>query len=371
MATPTFDMQGVITSIIGQADEVVANESSTAALSIYWTLFFFHVVQAAAEFSQGAACRFADTRFWLRLCLVGGILAGYRPIFVGLAREVQPRMMLSFGTTWIEVWEQENKAITAARQAEAENEELKYGEVGASKTGKDDDSWFAKVARYVGNFILGGLGWLVSIVVGLLITVLILMEGFFALGINMLLLAIGPLCIAFAAHEKTEGIFYSFFKAFFVFGLVYMPILGFACSFGGVVMSRISRMGIDSDAQWGDGSDFAVHFILLVVGPLLTLAVVRAAPALLNSLIGSANLGGGSAGGATAQAANLAATAARGSAGDTPAPDESAKEKDNRGGGGDGGGPRGWAGMPLQTPGAGEGAPSVLPESAAKEVRGE
>ena len=41
--------------------------------------------------------------------------------------------------------------------------------------------------------------------------------------------AVGPICVAFAAHEKTESYFWGFLKAFLFVGLLYMPLLGLAC----------------------------------------------------------------------------------------------------------------------------------------------
>ena len=55
--------------------------------------------------------------------------------------------------------------------------------------------------------LLTGMGWVFVVVAGMVITVFMLMEGFTGLGVNMLLVAVGPLCVAFAAHEKTEAYF--------------------------------------------------------------------------------------------------------------------------------------------------------------------
>jgi hypothetical protein len=255
------------------------------------------MIEGAAELSQTpAACRLFHGRFWLRMTLVAALLAGYRPIVVGTTMSIQPRVMLKFATSWSEVWKEENAALSEMRRAEDENRDVKYTEVATSKAGHDDDSWYAKLGRYILDGVYTGIGWVLSVVAGLLVTILILMEGFFALGVNTLLIAIGPVCVAFAAHPKTEGLFWAFVKGFLVFGLMYMPILGLACSFGGVVMARITKMAVGSDIAYGDGSDMAVHMIMAVVGPLCALAIVRAAPGMLSAVIGAASLGAGAGG---------------------------------------------------------------------------
>jgi hypothetical protein len=371
VANPVFDMAAVVTSVVRQAETFVTGETSKVGLGIYGTIFAFHLVEGAAELSQRAsACRLFAGRFWLRMALVGALLGGYGPIFVGTAMAIQPRVMMSFAASWAEVWVAENQSLQNVRKSESENQDVKYSEVGTSKGGKEDDSWTAKVARYVVDGISTGLGWLLSVIAGLLITVLILMEGFFALGVNMLLLAIGPICVAFAAHEKTEGIFWSFFKAFLVYGLLYMPMLGFACSFGGVIIARITRMAVGSSVAYGDGSDLSVHFMLVIIGPLCALAVVKAAPSILNSLIGAASMGAPGGGGMFAQASGLASAAVQGGrGGGAPLPDVPGADGE---GGPDRWGWKGFGGID-GSGGAGEAGKSgeAVSTSTASEVRGE
>jgi hypothetical protein len=222
----------------------------------------------------------------------------------------QPKFMTAFATRWVEVWVSETEALESIRKAEMENQDVKYAEVGATKAGADDDSWYGTLARYLVDRLLTGVGWAVATLTGLFITLLIVMEGFWALGVNMLLVAVGPICVGFLAHDKTEGLFWAWIKAFLVFGLLYLPMLGLGAAFAGVVMSRMTTMATDAGLVYGDGSDFGVHVVSVVLGPMCAFAVVKAVPGFVSLIVGSSPLGSG-AGGSFAGAVGVGAVAAR------------------------------------------------------------
>ncbi len=122
----------------------------------------------------------------------------------------------------------------------------------------------------------------------------------------MLLVAIGPICIAFGAHEKTEGIAWSFMRAFIVLGLAYMPMLALACRFAGIIMAQMTTMVGKAGLAYGDGSDIVVHFIMVLIGPICAFAVVKAVPGFLSMMLQGGSAGGGA---AFAMAAGAATTA--------------------------------------------------------------
>jgi hypothetical protein len=297
MATSSlsFGIERVVTAVIDYGSDFVANDSIKVGLTIFWLIFFFHVIEGAAEISEDpGSCRLFKRKFWLRIILVVALLGGYRAVVVGTMAAVQPKYMTAFATKWAEVWDQEMKAIETIKTNEADNQDLKYNEVSATKTGPKDDSWGAKVARYIVDGLITAVGWVLACATGGLITIFILMEGFYGLGVNMILLAVGPVCIAFAAHEKTESIFWSYFRAFLVLGLLYMPLLGVACGFAGIIMAHMSTMVVGSGVAYGDGGDILIHLVMVVLGPFCAFAVVRAVPALMSHLLQAVSGGGGS-----------------------------------------------------------------------------
>lgn len=353
MPSAAFGIAHVVDAVV-QSGQAAAGQTCKAGLVIFGLLFTFHLIEGASELVLSpSSCRLWHGKFWLRILLVAGGLAGYQTVVTGTVAKLQPTYMTNFAASWATVWESEISAITAIRKAEAENQDLKGTEVTATKSGKDDDSWYGKLGKYVVDALLTGLGWVLAVVAGLVITVFMLMEGFTGLGMNMLLVAVGPLCVAFAAHEKTESYFWGFLKAFVFIGLMYMPMLGLACGFAGIVMAQMTTMVTGSGIVYGDGSDIGVHFLFVVLGPFCAFAVVRAAPMFLGMVLGSSGGGGGagaalamgamaarhvSGGGAgaavgTAVAAGGAGAAGGGSPATTPAESSSAAASENGPGG--------------------------------------
>jgi hypothetical protein len=143
------------------------------------------------------------------------------------------------------------------------------------------------------------------------------MEGFWALGVNMLLIGIGPLCIACAAHEKSEGMAWSWIRAFVVLGLLYMPMLGLACEFAGVIMAQMTKMVTGSGLVYGDGTDIGVHLVMVLLGPICAFAVVRAVPSFMSMLLqtGAPGAGAGFAAAAMVAQQTLSAVAGGGGSG--------------------------------------------------------
>ncbi len=295
MGSAAFGIGHVVDAIISSGSNAAA-QTTKAGLVIFSLLFLFQLMEGAAELVLSPmSCRLWHGKFWLRILLVAGGLAGYQTVVVGTVAKLQPGFMTNFAGKWADVWESEMKAIEGIKKAEAENQDLKYSEVTATKAGKDDDSWYTKLGKYVLDGMLTGLGWVLAVIAGMVITVYILMEGFTGLGMNMLLVAVGPICVAFAAHEKTESYFWGFLKAFLFVGLMYMPLLGLACEFAGVVMAQMTTMVAGSNLVYGDGTDISVHFLFVLLGPFCAFAVVKAAPMFLGMVLGSTGGGGGAA----------------------------------------------------------------------------
>jgi hypothetical protein len=310
-----FGIDRVVDAVVEYGRDFVASDSIRVGIAIFWVIFFFHVIEGAAEMSEDPrSCRFVKRRFWLRICFVLALLGGYQAVVVSTVASLQHKYIMNFTSKWAEVWVGESDAIEKIKTAEADNQDLRYTEVAATKAGHGDDSLGAKIARFIVDGLITGLGWVLACITGGLIAIFILMEGFYCLGINMVLIAIGPICIAFAAHEKTEAIFWSYFKSFLVLGLLYMPMLGFACGFAGLIMAQMTTMVTSSGVVYGDGSDVGVHLLMVVFGPLCSFAVIRAVPALMSHILQAANGGGGSSFAAGAAAAMMVGRAGGGGA---------------------------------------------------------
>src|SRR5664279_1568378 len=290
MASVSFGLTEVVEAVVASG-QAAAGQATKAGLAIFSVLFAFHLMEGASELALSpTSCRLWHGKFWLRILLVAGGLAGYQTVVTGTVAKLQPIYMTNFAGNWAAEWESETARIAGIKKAEAENEELKGTEVTGTKAGKDDDSWYAKLGKYVVDGLVTAVGWILAMILGLLITVFMLMEGFTGLGLNMLLVAVGPICVAFAAHEKTESYFWGFFKSFIFIGLLYMPILGLACQMAGVVTAHMTSMVTGSGMVYGDGTDIGYHIMYVVLGPLCAFAVLRSAHMFLGAILGA---GGG------------------------------------------------------------------------------
>ena len=356
MEAPNFALREVVAAALERASEIAAGSVTRTAAVIFGIILGLHIAEGAAELATRRSCRFFDPRWWLRLVLVITMLAGYKPIVVGVGMSWVPVQMLAYTTTWAEVWEQEWDAIDAVRKSEEENKKLRKTEMEQqSKATGGGGSWWQPVVSGLWT-VLDGLvsviGLVIAVVVGVGLCLLMLVQAFWVLGLLLLLVAIGPLCIAFALHPATSSIFWAFFRQVLVYEFLYLPFLGIACSIAGVVMGRVSATFAGSGIEYADGTNVAVHLLMAVLGPLCSFAVVKGAPFALQQIFAGGD--GGGAGGSLASAVGERLTGAGKGL---------ATLALGVGGGGDG------AGTPGEAPAAPGGGGS--PEVSASQARGE
>jgi hypothetical protein len=241
----------------------------------------------------------------------------YRLMFEGFARSAMPNYMTSFAGAWVEIWNGELDAKDELEKMHHDNQDVKKAEVTTTRQGEQDQAWLRKAMGWSVDALITALGILLSSLVGMFITVLNLIHGFWVLGTNAVILGIGPLCIAFLAHEATEGILWAWAKAWLVYGLLYLPMLGLGARMAGVVFKGITTMVAGSDMVFSDGPDIAMHFIYALLGLLCALAVVQAIPSFLRHLLVAAVSSHGFE--ATPAAVAATATAATGTSGGSAA----------------------------------------------------
>ena len=307
-SSQTFFMDQVVQDVLDVGALFFEKDITRLAIAVFFFCFFFHLVAGAGELAeQPGSCRFFKPRWWLRIVFCLALLIGYRPMFEGFARTALPTYMTSFAGSWLEVWNGELDAKDELLKMHHDNQDVKQAEVTTTRQGGEDQSWWGKAMSWSVDALISGLGILLSTLAGMFITVLILIQGFWVLGVNVVILGLGPLCIACLAHEATEGIFWTWAKAWLVYGLLYLPMLGLGARIAGVVFKGVTTMVAGSEIVFGDGSDIAMHFIYALLGPLCALAVVQAIPSLFSHLLASAV---GAAGHAAAPAAAAASATA-------------------------------------------------------------
>ena len=210
-----------------------------------------------------------------------------------------PTQMLAYTTAWAEVWDKEWDAIDAVRKSEDENKKLRKTELEQQSKATGGGSWWQPVVTGLWtalDALVSVIGLVISVVVGVGLCLLMLVQAFWVLGLLLLLVAIGPLCIAFALHPATSSIFWAFFRQILVYQFLYLPFLGIACSIAGVVMGRVSATFAGSGIAYADGTNVGVHLLMAVLGPLCSFAVVKGAPHALQQVFGGGDSGGAGAG---------------------------------------------------------------------------
>ncbi len=339
-----FGIDGIVMGILDKGEEF-SGHAVPAAFAILGFIMFIHLVQGGAELAKEARyCRLFDGMFYLRMGMVVMLLIAYQTVFFGMAKRTIPGAMKGFNQSWGTVWVKQQSALEELKTSAVQNQEIKRSEVGATKSGKKDDdaAWYEKTAAWVVDGIVTDFGTLLAGLLAVLLMAFLLMEGFWAMGVATLTMAIGPICVATLAHDKVEGVFWTFIRTCLVYTLFYVPLLHLACSFAGVIMADMTTMRGEAGIVLGDGADIGSHFVMVLLGPLLALSIVRSTNGTLTALAQSFGAGSGSAfAGALgmAQNAGQAATGAMTNSfgGGRERDDGGGKDKAEAGGGGAGG----------------------------------
>jgi hypothetical protein len=305
MDAPNFQLKELVVSALDQASAIATGPVMKMAGVIAGILMALHFAQAGLELSDRRPCRLFDPRWWFTVCLLLTMLGAYNRIVVGWAMANVPKQMLNFTTAWAEVWQEEWKAIDQARQNTDDNRKLRKAELSEQTKSSEAaaGSWWSGAMHFVMQSVWVGLdllvtviGLILSVVIGVGLCLLMLVQAFWVLGQLLLLAAIGPICLAFGLHEATRSFFWSFFRSIFVYEFMYLPFLGVACSIAGVCMARASSTFGGLGIEFGDGTNVAVHLLQVAVGPAIAFTLVKGAPAVLERVFSGGD--GGGAGGA-------------------------------------------------------------------------
>lgn len=326
--TPTFEMDALTREVLQTGVNFIESDVTRFAFGIFYLCFFFHLFEAALElWTDAKSCRLFRMTFWARIFFTLTLLGGYKAIVVNTSVKVMPNYMVSLGSQWGNMFDTQMDMAKEIKEKSVQDKDIKDKTLEQKQT-QNDESWYAKAAKYVVDGIITALGYLLGIITGLIITCLVLFEGFMVLGVVTLLIAFGPLCVAFLAHERTEGFFWSFFKTWLVYGLLYIPALNLGVTMAGVVLKHMSTFMAGGTAVSGDWSDIGIHFVLVFIGPFCAYAMVRAVSTFLAIVFQTGVIGSGMAAFVSTTQTTAAAKSGGGGSGDGG----------GSGSGGDGGG---------------------------------
>jgi hypothetical protein len=310
----TFGYEELCAFFMQSVQEFVSQWSRPFGIGLFSFLFVFHLVEGAAELSgsQPWTCRFFDGRFWGRVLMWYGLLTAYEPVVLGLVAKVQPMMMAGFGADWYVAWQDARESIERSQQAAGQNGMLQAMEVmamgnGSGATGGWLGGALQKLMLLVADKIVSGLGLIGCYFAAGLIMLWVIMQGFHLVAVTTLLCAVGPVFVAAGLHPKTESLGMRWVHAFLLYGVFFGLLLVLAVRMGGGAMALMDRMVVTSGIPFGDGSDVMVHLVQVLLGPLVVLVCLRAAPEVAKSLM-SVSMGSGEGGYAAALGLVLTST---------------------------------------------------------------
>jgi hypothetical protein len=272
----------------------VEGVSFPIAIGLWMLLFGISFLEGADELTGpnggAGACRFFQGRWWLRFLLCGVFLYGYDQIVIGTLQKVQPQMMMSFGADWHQAWEESSDMLKRSQDAGQQNALLQMLEVlpmsdGSDVVGGGVLAAMGRMALATTDKIISALGALACYFTGGLLMLYVLMQGFYLAAVCTLLCALGPVFIAAGLHQKTEGMALNWIRAILLYLVFYGLMLVLSVRMGGGAMAAMDRMVIGAGVQFGDGSDVMVHLLQVVVGPMVVLVTLRAAPAVTTALL--------------------------------------------------------------------------------------
>jgi hypothetical protein len=145
------------------------------------------------------------------------------------------------------------------------------------------------------NLLTVFVGFLVVLVL-LALMVFLFMQVISGFGLAFLTMAIGPLCLAFGAHERTQDIALSFMKLYFVNVVLFLPLLVLAFKIGGFLMTSFVSYRFDLDdyvfkvladpasANFLISSDMLFNAFATLFGPVAGIAFILKAPDVVKGL---------------------------------------------------------------------------------------
>ncbi len=286
LEVPNINFEVLIDRVLTLGVNFYQNGTVGLALGIFWFCITFHLIQGAIEIVNGERSRLFNPKWWMRILLVLAMFGGYQLMFVNTIQSATKLYFGSFATEWVEIWNGQEAINVQQKTAATENRQLeeKTANDSTPSSGGESKGMFASVMYGVAAWGIGLMGAMFCTVAGMFLLIMLLLQGFFALALNTLIIAVGPIAIAFAAHEKTESIFWSWSRAWFVYGLLYLPLLGLGSAMAGQVFQVITSSITASGFSYQDGSDIAVHFILSVLGPIATIPMAMSVPAFVSGV---------------------------------------------------------------------------------------
>ena len=286
-ATPTIDYPTVINAVLNVGIDFAQNGTTGLAMSIFWICITFHLIQGSIEIVNQEKSRLFNPHWWMRIFLVLAMFTAYQTFFVSMIQRNTQTYFQSYSTSWVTMWSGQEAVNLQQKTSATDNrnlEEKTANDATPSAPGQEH-GMFVRALFTVASWTIGILAAMLCTIAGEFLLLILLMQGFFCLAMNALVIAFGPLAIAFCTHERTEGIFWAWLKAGVVYGLLYLPRLSMGGAVAGSVFAVVTSSITSAGFSYQDGTDISIHFILSILAPICTIPMVMAVPGFISGVM--------------------------------------------------------------------------------------
>jgi len=270
---PDAGIDFAIAEVFRSVGTFISNDASVAAQVIFGTLLVFHTMVGAAELVTGEQSRLVSASFWVRIVVVGLVTFGFSALVLEFARMlvVNPGQAIvqTYGDAWSSYYDS-----TWTLMKDSFNAKWSQAEFW--------DYLFMSI-----SFFLDLLFSVVGFIVGALVSLLLMLYCYFQLlvgiGMSGLVLAVGPICLPFGAHEATQDIAIGYLKSFLVYVVCYMPLLllGFEIAMKVLLSPAMFAAG----ARYMQGDGVTEQFVGVVICPLSAVAIVHSVPSFIKGFL--------------------------------------------------------------------------------------
>jgi hypothetical protein len=252
--------------------EFIRNDSMIAAEAIFATILTFHVLVGAAELVSGKDCRLTSGPFWIRILFTALLVASFESIFVEFGRTIVRGCMTGLGDTLRDMWENWYNACL-------ENDQW--------STVSDKITGFMSLLNFIASWLVEmmtstiGLG--IATILGICLMLYMFVQGFIATGSAVVILALGPIALPFAAHENTQDIAIGYAKTFLIYVVLYMPMLLFAFQIAMTILLQVNLVTTAATA-WGVGG-MTEKIVCTITAPFAAAGFIWAVPNVIKGAI--------------------------------------------------------------------------------------
>ena len=272
---PLASMDGfdkVWAQIYDAVKEFLIVDAIPAGLIIFGTLLVVHIIMGASELLSGKQCRFLNIMFWVNLIFIGVLVGSFEKVVgeivgKGFVEHIGLGLWDAFGTGFGRWWKgfvasaEHNEAFVnfLSPAGDADPKGFRIPIWSAAKGAIDGMTNFVTLIVGIARNFLGFFSMLLAGIFGLVLLLFAFIMVLIAFGTAGLTIAVGPICLAFGAHEVTKDIAMNYFKNFLINVVFYLPVFLLAFEIGMAIMLGYTVSGIAGSSMDTAAKTAAIH----------------------------------------------------------------------------------------------------------------